>query len=886
MKKMRENTPPELASRFLLWFLREDLAEEVLGDLEEKFYTTLDRQSPFAARRGYWYQVFQYMRPFAIKNWRSIFSNYPTMYRHHLKIAFRNMSRNKGQFVINVVGLAIGIATCLLIVLFVADELSYDRFHAKSDRIYRVFLKAQLNGEFIKEAVTPAPVADAFVREYPEVLEATRIRNFGLQKASFEDKVFRDNSLAFVDPSFFRVFTLSFVKGDPSTVLQEPNTAVITQEESVKYFGKEDPIGKVLKFEEMGREFKVTGVIEKIPDNSHFHFDVFASMEGVEGADEPTWIQSNYFTYVELREGVDPKALEAKIPPIVEKNMGPQLQKALGLSFDEFKERGNHVALLLQPLTAIHLHSDFSDASELEPGGDINAVYIFSAIALFMLLIACMNFVNLSTAGAAKKAKEVGMKKLLGSEKRQLINGFLTESFLIVIMAVSLALGIAAFNLPLFNQLSGKELSFAVIFVPEVFLYLLLFAIGITLLAGAYPAAFIASFRPINTLKSKFAAAGKSKGVRSSLVIFQFVISAGLIIATLVVDQQMSFIQSKPLGYDKDQILVLRASGLLGNKEEAYREQLLADPRVENIAVSGFIPAGSTFNKMSSVYPENRSEAIRRIEIYDVDEQYLPTMGMQLQTGRNFSKDFGAEASNVIINETAARVFQLGADPIGKTIANATDNQGGREQLTIIGVVKDFHFESLHKAIAPLILQMRSSNGMIIRAKTTDMPGLLAKMRNLWRDMKPDEPFDYTLLDESYNQAYLTEQKMSGILRAFALLTILVACLGLFGLVTFTTEQRVKEIGIRKVLGSTVPQIVQLLTKDFVRLILIAFGIAFPLGYYLMNKWLQGFEYRIEISWWIFVAAGLLTMAIAFLTISFHSIKSALANPVAALRSE
>ena len=886
MLKDKENRPPEMARRFLLWFLRTDLAEEVLGDLDEKFYATLEKHSLPAARRSYWYQVFHYLRPFAMKSWRSAPANYGTMYRYHFKVALRNVARRKGFFAINVAGLAVGIATCLLILLYVADELGYDRHFADADRIYRVVLDAQMNGELIKEAVTPPPVARSLEQEFPEVLAAARLRNLGRQKASSGNVVFRDNSVAFVDPEFLEVFSLSLVRGDRRTVLAAPNSAVITRKTARKYFGEGNPIGQVMKFEDLDREFEVTGIIEEVPDNSHFHFDVFASMQGVQGADEPNWIQSNYHTYLLLDEGNDPQGLEAKLPAVVEKNMGPQLQQALGLSFAEFKEGGNHVDFHLQPITAIHLHSDFSDASELEPGGDINAIYIFSVVAVIMLLIAGVNFVNLSTAGAAKRAKEVGMRKLLGSEKRQLISQFLVESYLVTSVALLLAVGIATFNLPLFNQLAGKELAATALFTPRVLLYLLLCGIALSLLAGSYPAVFIASFKPIDTLKSKFAAAGKSNGVRSALVIFQFTISVGLIIATLVVDRQMFFIQHKPLGYDRDQILVVRDAGLLGNKEEVFKDNLLKDPRVENVTISGFVPAGPTYTKISNVYPASRSEAIRRMNIYDVDHRYLPTMGMQLLEGRNFSEDFGAETSNIIINETAAEIFQLGADPVGKRISMTTDLEGGREQLTVVGLVRDFHFQSLHKPIAPLILQTRPGSGVIVRANTTDMPGLLAHMQELWRNLAPQEPFAYTLLDESYAQAYLAEQKMGNILRIFAWLTIFVACLGLFGLVTFTTEQRFKEIAIRKIVGSTVPQIVQLLAKDFVRLILIAFALAFPLGYYLMNKWLQGFEYRIEISWWIFVLAGLLTLVIALLTISFHSIKAALANPVQSLRSE
>ncbi|HET8738016.1 MAG TPA: FtsX-like permease family protein, partial [Pricia sp.] len=521
-------------------------------------------------------------------------------------------------------------------------------------------------------------------------------------------------------------------------------------------------------------------------------------------------------------------------------------------------------------------------ASTLEEGGDIKYVYIFSAVALFMLLIACINFINLSTAAAAKRAKEVGIRKVLGSNKKQLIKQFLMESAIATLIAMGIAAVLLAVSLPYFNTLSGKELELANLLKPSVFAALFIGAIVISLLAGGYPAFFLSSFAPISALKSKFLGFGKSKGIRSGLVVFQFVISAGLILAVLVVNQQMNYIQSKNLGYDRDQILVLRDSYLLGNNNETLKNELLKNPKVAGVSQSSFVPAGPSDNAVYGIYKDGKFK--RRSALYNVDENYLSVMGMQLVDGRNFSEEFGSEEGNTIINQSAAKAFGLGENPIGKSFERAADPEN--QKLTVIGVIKDFHYESLHRAIEPLIMVYGSGGGLIVKAETADMAGLIVDTKRLWNSFDTDETFSYALLDESYRQTYLAEQKMGTVLNVFALLTILVACLGLFGLVTFTAERRFKEIGIRKVLGSSVAQIMAMLSTDFLKLVGISFLVAFPLGYYLMEKWLQGFAYHIEIQWWLFALSALITMCIAFATISWKSFRAATMNPVKALKDE
>lgn len=880
-----KRTPPQLPLRFFRWFCHPKLLKYIEGDLMELYEERKIKSGKFKADALFVKDVLLLFRPSIIKpaeGYKQL--NTYGMYKSYFKIGWRNLLKNKGLFVINISGLAIGIATCLMIMMFIVDELSYDRYNEKADQIVRVVLKGKVNGEIIKEAVTAAPVGPTLKSEFPEVLDATRLRRVGTPKVAYKENTFK-NPVAFVDPNFFSVFTLPFIQGDPKTALLLPNSIVITKEQAHNYFGTEDPINKLLEFKDAKEQYKVTGVIEKVPANSHFHFDLFASMEGLAHSKEDKWLESNYFTYVVLEKGTDPKQFETKMPAIIKKYMGPQVAQ-LGMTFEKFQESGNEIGLFIQPLTDIHLFSDFAGASELEAGGNINSLYIFGAVALFMLLIACINFMNLSTAGATKRSKEVGVKKVLGSQKNQLVHQFLIESFISTAVAMILGVLIVTVCLSLFNQLSGKELEAMFLLKPKVIASLLALTIFIGLLAGSYPAFFLSSIKPITALKNKFSNGGKSKGIRSALVVFQFIISATLILAIIVVSQQMSYIQDKNIGYNRDQRIVLRESYLLGSSENVFKNQLLTDPRIESVTMSAFIPAGPTDNNMTSVWVGENKEDFRRTVIYGIDPSYIPTMGMQLTTGRNFLEGSESENDKVIVNEAFIKAFSLQGNPLGQSINQRTDNEGGYNSLTIVGVVKDFHFRSLHESIAPLMMLNNPYGGLIIKTKATEMADLIASINEKWKAFNVEEPFTYALLDELYNETYLDEQNMGTILKIFGLLTIFVACLGLFGLITFTAEQRVKEIGIRKVLGADVFQIVSILSKDLIILIIISFIIAFPLGFYLMDKWLQDFAYKIDIQWWVFIVAGLSTLLIALFTMSFKTVNSALANPVDSLRSE
>lgn len=815
------------------------------------------------------------------------------MLKNFFTIAFRNCWRNRTTSLIHIMGLALGIATFLLILLFIQHERSYDRFNKKADQIVRVTFHGQMNGGDIREATVMPPVAAAMQHEFPEVEAATRLANQGLRRITFGDKTLREDALAFVDSNFFQVFTLPLIEGDPRTALLHPNSVVITKAVARKFFGTEDPLGKVLEFRDDKTAMTVTGLIDMVPENSHFHFELFASMAGYADARQPTWMTSGYYTYLVLPAAYDPKKLEAKLPVLVEKYMGPQLQASLGVTLSQFRANGNNLGFELQRLTDIHLHSNI--AGELQPPGDVRYIYIFAAVGAFMLLIACINFINLSTAGAGKRAREVGIRKVLGSVRTQLISQFLIESLLLTLAGTAVAIGLIYLALPLFNELTGQELSLgwsgAIWLLPTILGIVLVTGV----LAGLYPAFFLSAFNPVTVLKGLFTPGGKSANLRSVLVTFQFFISICLIIGTAIVYQQLSFIQHRKLGYDRGQVLVVQESYWLGKSEDYFRRQLAQDPRITSVSASAYLPAGQTNNSTFIFYPDGLKQQLVYSSQYRVDEQYIPTLGMQVIAGRNFSRDFPSDSTAALINETAA--IKMGWITPGRPydpnsllnhFVTQKDNNGTGISYHVIGMVRDFNFRSLHDLITPLIMTYNPDleGNLIVKTRTTDLAGLLSTMGKEWAALKPGMPFSYTFLDDRFNNTYKFEQHIGLTLGIFAGMTIFVACLGLFGLATFVAERRTKEIGVRKVLGASSINIITLLSKEFVRLVAIAFLIAAPVAWLMMHRWLQDFAYRITIGWWVFVLAAVLAILITLLTVGARALRAALANPVDSLRSE
>ncbi|MBI1782385.1 MAG: ABC transporter permease [Sphingobacteriales bacterium] len=807
------------------------------------------------------------------------------MIKNYLKIAWRNFTRNKTFSFINIAGLALGLATCILIMLYVQHELGYDRYNKKADRIARIYFEGNVQGQKMKESTVMAPVAQTVKTDFPEVEQATRIRvNYEKPKIICKGNVFKDDDFACVDANFFDVFTIPFIEGDKTSALTEANSVVLSEATAKKYFGKEEAMGQVITLKDGNVPYKVAGVMKDIPSNSHFHFDMLASMEGVHESKEANWMSSNFYTYIVLKNESDYEKLDAKLPQLVDKYIGPQLKQGLGQTLEEFRKSGSDISFHLQPLTAIHLYSDFQN--DLSVPGNVQYVYIFGAIALFMLLIACINFMNLSTAGASKRLKEVGIRKVLGSFKKELSFQFLTESVLIAAVAFVFALAIIYAALPFFNQLTGLSLSLNFSQHPLLLPGLVTVILITGLLAGSYPAFYLSSFKPVQVLKGKFTNNKKSSGIRSSLVVFQFFISITLIVSTIVVYRQLSFIQHKDLGYDKNQVMILSNLWQLGNKQDVFRNQLENDPRVEMVSSSRYLPAGSSDNNNFFITSAQKPGDIIKTLRYEVDEKYIPTLGIKLKEGRNFSPEFKADSSAIIINEAAATALGITNQPIGQII-NKNLKSGERVSFTVIGVVKDFHFRSLHEHITPLLMTLTPDKGnLIVKLKTKSPSSLAADLQKRFAAYGAEDPMEFSFLDERYNAVYNTEQKAGLILAVFAGLTIFVACLGLFGLATYTAEQRTKEIGIRKVLGASAVQVTQMLSAQFIKLVIIASLIAFPAAWWAMNKWLQGFAYRINISVWVFVAAGIAALLIALITISFRSIKAAIANPVKSLRTE
>jgi putative ABC transport system permease protein len=809
------------------------------------------------------------------------------MLRNYFRIAFRTLVKNRIFSIINVFGLAVGLTCCLLIGAFLYDELNYDHYPAHAGELYRVGIKLNQNGGEANYPAVDVAVGAGMKNTYPEVLASTRIMPMGESYVQYKDKQFKESHMAFCDSNFLELFSIPLVEGDPKTALSSPNTVVITRAVARKYFGSEPALGKVL---DIMKGSKVTGVIDQVPDGSHFHFDMFMSMVSIHGAATgTTWSNIGFYTYLLLDKKADPKKLEAAFPQLVEKYVVPESQHDMGVSLAEARKALNNWKFYLIPVTSIHLHS--ATKYEIEPNGDIQYIYIFGALAVFILLLACVNFTNLSTASSASRSREVGIRKVLGSVRIQLITQFLAESVLLTLAAMVLAYLFVYLLLPFFNGISGKHIQMAFFrgYGTVSASFILTLAVGF--LAGMYPAFFLSSFRTIAVLKGSGGnMPAKKGGLRNALVIFQFMISTALIIGTLVVYQQLHYMQHKKLGYDKDQVLVIQDTWSLHKNQDPFKEQLLRDPRVVNVTISRDQPVDRVGTEVdgSEVYAKENKENESASEIhafyFHVDYDYLNTLGMKMAAGRYFTKNFSGDSNAVVINESAVRDLGWTSN---EAALNKTIVSSGLHQFQVIGVVRDFNYTSARQKIAPLLMMLGHNYGSImVKVKTEDIPGFLSSAKKRWASYNVETPFSYYFLDDRFGSLYAAEQKMGKIFTLFALIAILIASLGLFGLVAFTTEQRTKEIGIRKVLGASVSQVLVLLSRKFLYLVLFAFVIAIPVTWWAMHVWLNNFAYRIMISWWVFPLAGAAALAIAGATVSFQAIRAAVANPVDSLRNE
>jgi putative ABC transport system permease protein len=803
------------------------------------------------------------------------------MFSNYFKVALRNILKYKFFSAINILGMTIGLTACLLIILYVVDELSYDRFHRGAEQIYQVGLHGKIGGQDLRVANTCPPLAAALVAEIPEVESATRMDGFssGQLAVKYEDKSFAEDKVFYADSNFFEFFSFKLVEGDPKTVLKDPNTVVITSAIANKYFGQEPAMGKLLIMGGDKKAYKVTGIAEEAPANSHFKYNLLISAESSQDMKGTIWLNNFLYTYFKLHKDADIDQVSAKFEGLIKKYVGPEIEKMMGLSYEQMKEQGGAYGFYTTRLTDIHLYS--TSQQDVEPGGNITYVYFFSGIGLFILVIACINFMNLSTARSAGRAKEVGLRKTLGSLRGQMIYQFLSESMIYSLLAVLLSIAACYVLLPYFNTLSGKELSIQMLTAPWFLASIAGLVLFVGLVAGSYPAFYLTSFNAVEVLKGKVRAGMKSKGVRSFLVIFQFSLSIFLIIFTVVVYQQIRFMQAKNIGIDKNNVVVIKSTGRLGNNKEAFRNALMQE--------SGVLKTSYTNNnfpgvRSTTIIKEATSEKDHIIGVYAADYDHMDVMKFELTEGRFFSRDFPSDSSAVIMNEAAVKEFNF-TDPLHSEVLYG-DGSETFNNYKIIGVIKNFNFESFKAQVRPLVIVLtKNSRNLMVRYEGNPSQ-VVQRVERLWKAQANNEPFEYEFLDESFDRLFRAEQRMGVIFSVFAGLAIFVACLGLFALSAFTSEQRTKEIGIRKAMGATSVSLTLLLSKEFTRLVIIAFIPAAGLGWYVSHSWLQAFAYRIEINPLLLVLSGVVAIVIAWLTVSFQSIKAALSNPVNSLRYE
>ncbi len=807
------------------------------------------------------------------------------MFRNYITVAMRNIRKHKGFSLINIAGLAIGIGSCLLILLFVQSELSYDRFHEKADRIYRVGFTFHVGTNEFDAALGPCPLAEAMVDEFPEVQSAARV--FARQSRGgdvfvrYGEKRYKENKFLWVDPELLDILTIPFLKGNPEEALAQPNSVVLTAETADKYFGQEEPIGKMLELED-GSLYMVNGVTESWPEHSHFHFDFLAAFSSLPKSKDLDFYDTAVFTYILLQEGALIAELGLKLPEFSGKCMAPIIEKIMAVPYKEFLESGNFIGFMTQPLQDIHLRSKWGN--ELEPQGSINTVIIFSAIAVLILIVACINFINLTTARSTQRANEVGVRKVVGSSRKQLIRQFLSESIFLSFIAFLLALAFVELSLPIFNALIGKEFSASHVIDWPFPLVLFVGAIVIGMAAGSYPAFLMASFRPVAVLKGKIQSSMRGRKFRDALVVFQFCASIILLVGTAVIYTQLHFIRNKDLGFDKEHIVVIQRAEKLGSQQLAFKNQLQQNPGVLGATFTDSLPQMLLEAKVFQKEGEGSQENNTLITI-TADYDLLKTYGLKIIAGRYFERERSTDSAAVVLNEAAVKALDI-QEPLEKRLVLVGLK---RKPMDIIGIINDFHMESLHTEIGPtavILVGARLSVLLSVRVRPVDLPKTLGFLEDKWREFTNNQPIEYVFFDDQFDLLYKAEVQAGKVITAFAFLAVFIACLGLLGLASFTASQRTKEIGIRKVLGATTSGILVLLNKDFVKRVLVANLIAWPLAYYAMNKWLENFAYRIQITIWIFLASAVIALLIALFTVSYQTIRAARGNPVDSLRYE
>lgn len=795
------------------------------------------------------------------------------MLKNYLLTAWRRIKKAKIYSVLNILGLAVGMAAFILIFLYVRYELSFDRWHENADHIYRV-VQHQPGNSYLgtdRFAVTPAPLAEALIKEYPEVIAATRLDEWGEELFSYQEKHYLEKNVILADPQIFEVFSLQLLAGNPAAALSDPHSILLSESTARKNFGNQNPIGRIIRMQDK-YDMQVTGIFKNLQDNSHFTMDVmipFDIMQAFFNRDLSTWNNNSFYTYFLLDENAESGQLEAKLPALLAK-------------YTEKKSRFSNL-YYLQPLTKIHLYSHIN--FEISPNNDIKYIYLFATIGLLLLLIACINYVNLATAGSAKRAKEVGMRKVVGAHRFQLVRQFFGESALMAFFSLFLTLGIVALVLPTFNRFVQREIIFNPFRNPEILIGLAITFLLVAGLAGIYPAAYISRFRPVNALNSETTRGKKASLFRSILVVFQFSISILLIISTFVVNQQLHFIQNQKMGYSREHIVVVpvRDTGLR-NELESLKTTLNSHLGILSVSASSSLPNHIRSQTMAN-WPGKPDDLDVPIYVCNADYNFVDVFELEIIQGRNFSRNHPADTNGAfLINESALEATGWG-NPIGREFSRwGNDKPAGR----VVGVVKDFHMHSLHQAITPLYIFLDTSNARYISIKIrgSNIASVLAFIEETFQQFSPGYPFEYSFFDDVFNKAYQAEQRLARLFSTFAFLTIFIACLGLFGLASYSTAARTKEIGIRKVLGASSAHITTLISREYIVKVMLAVLISWPLGYYAMSQWLQNFAYRVELDIIPFVISGLIALFIALMTVAYHTLSAAAANPADTIRYE
>ncbi|MBN1273556.1 MAG: ABC transporter permease [Candidatus Aminicenantes bacterium] len=861
------NKPPKLAKHLLKILSPHEGDEAFIGDIEELFHDRAERQGNWRSRRWYWREILKSIPQFIKESirWRT------TMLSNTFKIVFRNIKKQKGYFLINIAGLAIGMTSAIFIFLWVRDELSYDRFHKNADRIYRVVFSTSEDGS-PTNANGSFGVGPALKRDFPEVVETVRIRKMGQgvkRYVGYKEKKFYERRFFFAEPSLFSVFDFPLVKGDPVSALTEPNSIVLTEKTAKKYFGSNDPMGQMMEADPYNDGelmlFRVTGIAKDVPPQSHFHFDFLASYCSLKEDTESFSGFYQHFTYVLLNDKSSAEFLNPKLLSFIHRNW----------------RKDPWYTISLQPLLDIRLHSRLR--SEIEPTGNILYVYVFTAIALFVLVIACINFMNLTTARALNRAKEVGIRKVAGARKNQLVQQFLAEAFILSLFAVSIAVLIVFLVLPVFNNLTGKNIPFSSLGTPVFLLGTAAAALIVGFFSGIYPAFFLSSFRPSSVLKSGPFSLASGTMLRKGLVVFQFFLSIGIIFSTLIVQKQIKFIQSRNLGYDKEQILVISLNKDLRQNYEAFRNELLKHPNIENTTTSSYVPTRGSAH-LTFHFQDNEDDLSQ--VVYFVDKEFTSTYGLKILAGKNIHRSLTEEGSlAILVSELTTREagYSSPQEAVGKSFT-FEEYKG-----FIAGVVNDINIYSLHRlphAITYLITPRTIHNYLSLRIRSHNISATITDLQKTWREMIPNYPLDYFFLDESFENMHLSDKKMSEVFSVFTILAVLVACMGLFGLATYTAQQKTKEIGVRKVLGASILSIYFLLSRKFLTWVILASFVACPAAYFFMNKWLQNFAFRTKIALEIFLVSAGLALAVSLLTVSTQSLRAATANPADSLRYE